>query len=327
MGSGTQASYHMIDDPAAQPAVVVHLMGGLGNQLFQYAFARRLAHANNARLYLDASGYAGGRPVDPRQGIRAFELMHFNITGSVLQSGVQVSPGMLAWKRRLLKLRDYAGALFDRRRPYYMRRVVVEPPRNRFRFDRRAFDRVVTGTVYVRGFWQTGRYFSGIETILRRELTLRDDPDPPNAQMSRAIMTTASVAVHVRHGDNANAVARALGSLPREYYDRAMRAIVEEVAAPCFFVFSDDIPWARRFLGGGFPATYVDLNPPAGSHADLRLMSLCKHHIIANSTFGWWGAWLGGKEGQIVQAPRRYYQNIDQPNPDLYPADWRVLEV
>jgi hypothetical protein len=317
----------MIEDPADRPAVVVQLMGGLGNQLFQYAFGRHLALANNACLYLDASGYAEDEQVDPKQGIRVCELIHFNIAGVLLRRAAQANAGGLAWRRKLTKARGFVGGLLDRRLPYYMRRVVVEPSRNRFRFDRRVYDSVVPSTVYLHGFWQSERYFSDIDTMLRQELTVGDDPDPPNAEMARAITMTESIAVHVRHGDNANSVARALGVLPREYYDRAARAIDDEVGAARFFVFSDDIPWARSFLGGGFHATYVEHNPPARSREDLRLMVLCKHHILANSTFGWWGAWLGRKEGQIVQAPRRYYQNIDQPNPDLYPEDWRLLEV
>ena len=99
----------------------------------------------------------------------------------------------------------------------------------------------------------------------------------------------------------------------------------QDLANPHYFVFSDDVSWAKDLLPAGDQVTHVDQNRGAHSYEDLRLMSLGKHHIIANSTFGWWGAWLGKKEGQIVYAPKRYYQNVDRPNPDLYPPTWRQI--
>jgi hypothetical protein len=154
--------------------------------------------------------------------------------------------------------------------------------------------------------------------VVREEITGK------NQELAKAIQNSVSVAVHVRHGDNASHIAAGLGVLPRQYYLTAMQALGRELANPRYFVFSDDISWAKELLSGG-GITYVDQNRGARSYEDLRLMALGKHHVIANSTFGWWGAWLGKKEGQIVYAPKRYYQNVDRPNPDLYPPSWRQV--
>lgn len=305
--------------------LTVHLMGGLGNQLFQYAFGRRLALVNNARLYLDASGYGHAVEADPVRGIRRCDIGHFNIAANIIvgrtnQGGMQTAAKRL-WDKAFRRF----VALIELSKPYYARREIVEPAGNRFRFDRRVHDRRIRGPISVRGFWQSERYFLEIESVLHRELTLRQQLAPTKARLAEAIETSMSVGIHVRHGDNATAVASNLGLLPRDYYAEALSAIRREVRDLLFFVFSDDLAWARLFLGDIGPAYFVEHNGQGKDPEDLHLLSLCKHHVLANSTFGWWGAWLGRKDGQIVYAPRRYYQNVDQANPDLYPADWRLI--
>lgn len=310
---------------ATRPEITIHLMGGLGNQLFQYAFGRRLALANHARLYLDASGYAANTGPEPARGLRACGLSHFNIAGTFIEIPLDQTGLRPSLERKWRKILPAVRRCADLTKPYYRRREIVEPKSNYARFDQRVYDRIFTGSISVRGFWQSERYFADIEAVLRPELTLRHDLQGRNAELADKIFSTDSVAVHVRHGDNATTVAPTLGVLARSYFETAVQAISRAVPAPEFFVFSDDIPWAKDFLALSLPTAFVEGNGPTDAHEDLRLMSFCKHHIIANSTFGWWGAWLGRKDGQIVYAPRRYYQNIDRPNPDLYPAAWRLI--
>lgn len=314
----------------APKVLTVHLAGGLGNQLFQYAFGRRLALANEAKLCLDASGYKSGTTPDYARGVRVCELSNFAIAGTIVEDRNLVA------ERKRLAPRTWAGRklqkwwniliiLVGRTKPYYLRREIVEPEANHFRFDRRVYDRTFRGEISVRGFWQTQKYFSEIEELLRKELVVRHELTGRNLELAKALQDTVSVCVHVRHGDNASQIAARLGVLPREYYLAAVRALGEALESPHYFVFSDDVSWAKDLLPAGDRVTYVDENRGARSYEDLRLMSLGKHHVIANSTFGWWGAWLGKREGQIVYAPKRYYQNVDRPNPDLYPATWRQI--
>jgi hypothetical protein len=305
--------------------LIVALAGGLGNQLFQYAFGRRLTLVNNAEMYLDASGYATQKWEDAETGFRTCELPNFEIAGRFLESETGRANSGLRIRRRTRKLWYFFLSIADSWRPYYLRRNVVEPADMYFKFDERVYNRAVKGRVTIRGFWQSQRYFRDIADVLRRELLVKNEMDVPNAQLAAIMSTTNSVGVHVRHGDNAGTMAASLGVLPGEYYDLAIRRLSRDVSHLHLYVFSDDIPWARQVLKPEQPTTFVDHNGPARSHEDLRLMTFCKHHIMGNSTFSWWGAWLGKKDGQIVYAPRRYYQNIDRPNPDLYPESWRLI--
>lgn len=314
----------------AESAVTVHLAGGLGNQLFQYAFGRRLSLANEAKLYLDATGYKSRTTPDYATGVRVCELSNFAIAGTIVEDRNLVNERN-RWRprtwvgRKLLKWWRMLILFVGRTRPYYLRREIVEPEANHFRFDRRVHDRTFRGSISVRGFWQTEKYFSDIEELLRKELVVRNELVGRNLELAMALQDTVSVCVHVRHGDNASQIAARLGVLPREYYLAAVSALGQTLASPHYFVFSDDVSWAKDLLPADVPVTYVDENRGARSYEDVRLMSLGKHHIIANSTFGWWGAWLGKKDGQIVYAPKRYYQNVDRPNPDLYPPTWRQI--
>jgi hypothetical protein len=308
-----------------QPTVTIRLGGGLGNQLFQYAFGRRLSMANRALLYLDASGYEDVTQPDSAAGLRMLGLDHFNIAGTLLRRRSDIRPPEPWIRRKIRKYWDKFARLVEQTKPYYLKQVVVEPERNHFKFDPRLYNRAISGNVSLYGYWQTEKYFAEVEPIIRHELVVRDPLDEANARVAKAIESTNSISIHVRHGDNAGSIATALGVLPSEYFLKAISNLLNCVAQPHFFVFSDDIPWAKELLILAHPTTFVTHNGDARNYEDLRLMSFCKHHIVGNSTFSWWGAWLGKKDGQIVYAPRRYYQNIDRPNPDLYPERWQLI--
>jgi hypothetical protein len=228
-------------------------------------------------------------------------------------------------RRWIRKSRAAAARFVDRRKLYFLRHQIIEPAENHFRFDPRLLNVRLQGSVSLRGFWQCQAYFLDVEDHIRRELVLRDEPRGKNAELASLIRATNAVAIHVRHGDNANDVAAALGVLPRGYYARAIGEMRRDVKGPVFFVFSDDVAWSRQMLPADSALSFIDHNGTLLSHEDLRLMTLCKHHILANSTFSWWGAWLAQTPDQIVIAPRRYYLGVDRPNPDLYPPGWRLL--
>ncbi len=314
-----------MDKSVRVPIVTIHLMGGLGNQLFQYAFGRRLSLVNDATLFIDASGYGMNPSADAESGTRIPSLSHFGIAGAFLEPIEQSGPGGARIKARMKKLWNYVHSAAEKWKPYYLRHAIVEPAENHFQFDSNVYNLRIKGSVSLRGFWQSERYFADIEDVLRKELVVLDDPEPQSAKLAEFIGSVNSIGIHVRHGDNANDVAASLGVLPKAYYDQAISSLSREVTEPQFFVFSDDLSWAKQFLCPNLRVEYVVHNNVWSDYDDLRLLSLCKHHIIANSTFSWWGAWLGKKNSQIVYAPRRYYQNIDRPNPDLYPQGWRLI--
>jgi hypothetical protein len=308
-----------------KPAVVIlGLGGGLGNQLFQYAFGRRMALANHASLQIDASGFEHMKHPNTAIGERTLSLNHFRIAGTFMRRAGP-PPWTQTWlRRKVIKQWNRLSLVLERRKPYYMRREVWEPEENHFRFDRCLYERRVAGSVSFHGYWQTEKYFREIEHELRRELVVEDPMKGENLRLGLHMESCEAVAIHVRHGDNAGAAA-ALGVLSLGYYQAAVRELRREVHDPHLFVFSDDTDWARTLIDFDVPTVYVSHNSATQDYEDLRLMAICKHHVLANSTFSWWGAWLGKKPGQIVYAPRRYYQNVDRPNPDLYPETWRLL--
>ena len=265
--------------------LTVRLMGGLGNQFFQYAFGRRLALANDAQLLLDASGLARSADADSSKGLRSCELVEFNIVGTVAER----DPDTWTDRRGLRmfrKARRLLIELLDRFLPYYARREIVEPPGSYFRLDKRVYERVFHGALAARGFWQSEKYFVEIGSLLRHELTLRDGLGVQNRRLVETIRRPDSVAIHIRHGDNATPVSKSLGVLPLAYYESALGALKRELSGPKFFVFSDDIAWAADLVREIAPDAEMVHNGSAGAPQDLWAMSLCQHHVLANSTFG-----------------------------------------
>jgi hypothetical protein len=116
-----------------------------------------------------------------------------------------------------------------------------------------------------------------------------------------------------------------LGPCSLDYYRSAARHVAERVATPEFFVFSDDIAWARDNLDIAFPCHFIDDNRGMESYNDMRLMSLCRHHILANSSFSWWGAWLNPRADKIVVAPGRWFVGGERRVDDLVPQGWVTL--
>jgi hypothetical protein len=141
-----------------------------------------------------------------------------------------------------------------------------------------------------------------------------------------------SVSVHVRRGDYVTdpAANRVHGTCGSEYYERAAELLCEQVTSPRFFVFSDDPEAARRELRMPGPAEFIDGNVGQRDWEDLRLMTSCRHHIIANSTFSWWGAWLAHHDEQVVAAPHAWFRPGAKPGHcvrDLIPQSWMLVEV
>lgn len=132
------------------------------------------------------------------------------------------------------------------------------------------------------------------------------------------------MSLHVRRGDYVSDARThaTLGVCSLDYYRAAVRYIADHVEAPEFFVFSDDIAWAQANLELGHPCHYVDHNRGAESYNDMRLMSLCRHHIIANSSFSWWGAWLNPRADKVVVAPARWFAGGNRVVDDLFPPGW-----
>jgi len=296
-------------------ALVLKLQDGLGNQLFQYAFGRRLAKDRDATLLFDVSWYESDqRPAQPRQlALRDFqtrgeyysgpEFRHFWIRPSLI--------GRCWWR------------IEQRFLPPHRRRFVAQHPddflRRRRMFDPRMLKVPIDS--YLSGWWISPYYFSGAEDELRGDLVLRTPPSPAETQMMTRLNDSNSVAVHVRRGDYLKHPA--IGVLGAEYYRRAITFLRSKIPQPKFFLFSDDLAAATQMLTGILPA--FEALPADSSRSpavDLTLMAACRHFIIANSTFGWWGAWLGRFPTKLVLAPEHWYCGARVSISDVYPPEW-----
>lgn len=291
--------------------IITRIIGGLGNQMFQYALGRSLALTVGSELRLDIAGFHG---YGLHQG---YELDRFFDLPAHVASDADVR-SVLGWRgylpfRNLLRHR-YLSALRSAR-------FVVEPT---FHYWTDILN--AKGDCYLVGYWQSEKYFSNIRNVIRSEFTYSSELAGKNAELALRISDCNAVSLHVRRGDYAsNPKTNAVhGLCSLEYYGRAISYIAERVASPVFFVFSDDIPWVKKNLNIGFPCKYVDHNNGSESYNDMRLMSLCQHHIIANSSFSWWGAWLNPRSDKHVVAPQRWFVH-DVRTDDLIPGEWVTL--
>jgi hypothetical protein len=294
-------------EKAEKPLVIARLNGGLGNQLFQYAAARRLAQRRGADLRFDLGAFAAG-------GERTYRLGFLRVRGEPAAAGevaeLTGGEGFKGTCRRLL----------GRARPRHGRPVFHER-----RFGRYDPDILRTpARVYLHGYWQCEAYFLEVAEALRREIAPRGELDPGSRETAARLEQPGSVSVHVRRGDYASdpEAQRVHGLCDPAYYRRCAQSLAERVGDPRYFVFSDDPDWARRHLNLGGPTEFVSHNGPERDYRDLHLMSLCRHHIIANSSFSWWGAWLSAGPGKLVFAPRKWFQAAEMDEGDLVPPSW-----
>jgi hypothetical protein len=277
------------------PNVTVALYGGLGNQMFQYAMGRALALRHGATLLLDHHGFDFDRRYR-----RKYQLDCFRLPPEV---GRVNRPAAFRCARAARRLSEEWRGVAALARPW----LLVEPSPE---YDGRNLMLPASRSTYVMGYWHDERYFADQADAIRRELRPSGELSPANRELANLIGSVEAVAVHVRrmHGvadpsTRPLPVARNAASLGLEYYRQAMALVASRVASPHFVVFSDDPRWARENVRAAGPATFLDEGRGA-DHEDLILMSMCRHHVVANSSFSWWGAWLGQTDGQLVVAPR-----------------------
>lgn len=275
--------------------IIVRILGGLGNQLFIYAAARRLAQKNAAELVLDhISGFAYDEAYQ-----RHYQLDNFEISCRKATAAERLEPGA--------RLRRYLVRRWNARLPFEERRYLCQEGVD---FDPRILALHPHGTLYLEGYWQSEDYFKDIELQIRDDLRIKPPADDENRDMAEQIRHKLSVAVHVRFFDEpgqrtAGATTATANNAPGDYYHRAIAEMERRVPDAHYFVFSDHPQAARaRVPLPDRRVTLVQHNQgDAMAYADLWLMTQCQHFIIANSTFSWWGAWLASFPDKFIIAP------------------------
>ncbi|MCF6276337.1 MAG: alpha-1,2-fucosyltransferase [Candidatus Magasanikbacteria bacterium] len=279
--------------------IVIKLKGGLGNQLFQYAFGSLLASKRKEELFLDKD-ILGAK----KDSYRQCGLKHFNIGNSIVTfNEVQkikypfgiISKIWRGFKGKILKIHNvgWNPRILNSKKSY---------------FD---------------GYWQSYKYPKIIREKLLKELTLKNPIKDKYYNILEKINNSNSISLHVRRGDYVNnqKTAKVHNICNLEYYEKAIEKISKKIDSPIFFIFSDDIGWVKNNLKIKNSTFFVsDTN--IEDYEELIIMSKCKHNIIANSTFSWWGAWLNQNKTKIVIAPAKWNNKYQKKYKDLIPPSW-----
>lgn len=280
--------------------IVSRLIGGLGNQMFQYAFGFSLARQTSQCLLVDDSAFESYR-------LHPLAIDHFTISASRLSRGdrkrvpgkfrrTPVGRAMDSIGRRVIP--GYSGALPVRReKPFGYRDCLVKPSRD----------------LYLDGYWQSERFFPGLRDSLRQEFQLREAPSEITCRLANQMKSESSVAIHVRRGDYVTSpkAKQIYRTLDADYYRRCLLDLAGREHNLQLYLFSNDVPWCLQNLDVGIPFTPIQHTDGQTAHEDLHLISCCQHAIIANSTFSWWGAYLGRSDSN-----RRVYY----PDPWFHPG-------
>lgn len=290
-----------------RPMMIAHIIGGLGNQMFQYTFAYSVSQKNNTSLKLDISTFNF-------HDLRQYELDRYCIDTEIATKDevcqLKHQPESLATKfiRKLI------------RRPKSFSKIYYREPG--FQFDKNAFNQ--SGDIYFDGYWQSEKYFLDYREELLEQFTLKSAIHRKSGHYHQQILAKNSVSIHIRRGDyvsnpHSNSVH---GTCSLDYYQQAMTLLETKLRNFHFFIFSDDLPWAKEHFGFIRYITFVELDQNIPDHEEMFLMSQCQHNIIANSSFSWWGAWLNQNPGKTVIAPKKWFNDTTINTDDLIPDSW-----
>ena len=270
--------------------IYVRVSGGLGNQMFQYAFAKALkSRGANVSLHW--------HPHKSKSSHNGFEL------DCVFENDLT----------REIPLANHN--FYNLIRSRFRRKVKIVREVNEMKFQPHFLE---TKSGYLDGYWQTEKYFTDIATEIRKDFLFKHISGARNQDLLAQIKNNVTCSVHIRRGDYVNHPELG-GGCDQSYYRRAIDHLKSNCDDyPRFVVFSDDIPYCKESFSD-LNVTYCDWNKGNDSWMDLALMRHCKHHIIANSSFSWWGAWLQKNEG-ITIAPKNWSQG--KIHSDLVLSNW-----
>ncbi len=282
---------------------IVKISGGLGNQMFQYAFSLALKAAGNTDVQLDLSTYRA------KSDYNGIDLVHngFELTELFDVQYKEASPKDVAHlsyqptnllNRVLRKYFTKKTHFIDKKSSYQPELLLMKDH-----------------DIYFEGNWQTEKYFQSIEDQIRKAFTFKKHLSPESENLAASLSTNCA-SLHIRRGDYLKT--QTLNVCGKDYYLNAVKMLLEKTYITELLVFSDDMDWCRSELKleeFGTKVIYVDWNKGNDSWQDMALMSKCKNHIIANSTFSWWGAWLDPNIDKIVICPEIW--NLRQLNPNI----------
>lgn len=285
--------------------ITIKFCGGLGNQMFQYAAGRSLSLLKNSSLNFDISYYN----IKSNDTQRDFQLFYFPNIQTNVSKIYNIKNSFLN------KLRNHIVKFV------YRQQYVDEPY-----FSYWEGFKKLNPPICINGYWQSEKYFFDFRDVIINDFKFPNLLTESSIKLEKLITQThESVAVHVRRGDYiSNPKAQKFhGNLLQNYYSKALNKIMKACGPTKLFIFSDDPDWVRlNFDSCGHSSIIIDFKNDTLPHNDMYLMTLCKHHIIANSSFSWWGAWLSQKKDGIVIAPKNWFANKTINTSDIYLKKW-----
>lgn len=287
--------------------ILVYLMGGLGNQMFQYAAGKALAHSKGVdfKVYFNEDEYP-------------YIKYFYHLDVFKLKAEFPT-------KEEYKKFKPLKGITYKIAKKLGLHadgKIVAQVG---FKYEESFFD--IPDNTYIKGFYQSYKYFQTIKDTIREDFTFAKPATGLNAELLEKIESSNSIAIHFRRGDyvEVKKTNDFHGVCSLEYYQAAVDWICEGVDNPQLYIFSNDIQYVKDNFKSSFPITFVEHNDFKNSHEDLRLMAACKHNIIANSSFSWWAAWLNNNPNKKVVAPGRWFTDESINTNDLFPSDWKKL--
>lgn len=274
---------------------IIKYNGGLGNQMFQYAFACALQDKFNAEILFDFSYFEDVKTLD-EVTTRNFELKAYDL------ESIEATQEDLS-KVKKPEFKSKIKNTFAKKFPTLFGINYVREKKNTI-FDKNLLK---DNYIYFEGYFQNEKYFNSLRDSLLKHFSLKEPLNEKNQSILSQIKQTNSISIHVRRGDyiTLDYANKIHGVCPIEYYEKAIKYISQRVENPHFFIFSDDINWVNENLKIQYPYTVIDFNQNKG-WLDMNLMKNCKHNITANSSFSWWGAWLNENPDKIVIAPKKW---------------------
>lgn len=290
--------------------IVAHLDGGLGNQMFQYAFGLQVARTHGTQLFLDLSSYQA----KPAHGylLNRFAIQAVEATNSLVDR----------FPRKYLPVAHKQRALPDWLRWSSLRRVREKP----FGFQSKYL--ATSDNSFLVGYWQSDKYFADTRSELIKHFQLVEKPSLRSQQVAAQMAACDSLAVHIRRGDyvSNSEAAKIYVNLPLSYYEHSIDDFARQRKKVEVFVFSNDHAWCREQLRTTLPIHFVDHNSPSQAHEDLWLLTQAAGCVIANSTFSWWGAYLNQRENNQVYAPQHWFQPGTLDGSNLLCKSWQLMD-
>ena len=289
--------------------IIVRVTGGLGNQMFQYAMYKSLENKGKLVKLDSKSFYETKKEHNGYELERIFDIKPNKPTKEDLEKFDENNISTLFKIKRKL--------FGDKKFVYDTKEYVFNK------------DVYKLKNSYLNGYWQSIKYFEGIENDIKKDFRFKNQLDNKNLEILNEIENSNSISIHIRRGDymspeNYNMY----GCIATPtYYKKAIKVIEEKVENPTFFVFSNDMDWVKKNIQINSRVFYIDINSGNGSYKDMHLMSNCKHNIIENSSFSWWGAWFNENKNKIVIAPKKWInrEDVDSDKIELFCEGWTLL--